>query len=151
MPNLPAQVGVGMTVFTCSPDVTRIELVMVQNLINSTGKTLYVQSEDLIDASTAISGSGPAYVFFYIQSLIQSAINLGFSQSEAELLAYQTFKGTVDLFNQHDHSCTEWIGKVSSRGGTTEAAFKSLEANNVMTLLEEAYVKAYERASELRK
>ncbi len=151
MPNLPAQVGLGMTVFTSSQEVTRIELVMVQNLINSTGKTLYVQSEELIDAATAISGSGPAYVFFFINSLIQSGINLGFSQSEAELLAYETFKGTVDLFNQHDHTCTEWIRKVSSRGGTTEAAFKALEHNHVEQHLLEAYNSAFNRASALSK
>lgn len=149
MPNLPAQVGSGMTVYTSSEDVTRIELVMVQNILNSTGKTIYVGNETLIDASTAISGSGPAYVFFYIQSLIDSAQALGFSQSQAELLAYNTFKGTIDLFNKHNYSCEEWISMVASRGGTTEAALKSYEKNDVKGQLGKAYRAAFERAREL--
>jgi len=149
MPNLPAQVGSGMTVYTSSEDVTRIELVMVQNILNSTGKTIYVEDEKLIDASTAISGSGPAYVFFYIQSLIESAQNLGFSKAQAELLSYATFKGTVDLFKKNDFSCEEWISKVASRGGTTEAALNSYKDNEVMEKLSEAYTAAFERAREL--
>lgn len=149
MPNLPAQVGSGMTVYTSSEDVTRIELVMVQNILNSTGKTIYVDKEELIDASTAISGSGPAYVFFYIQSLIDSAQNLGFSKSEAELLAYSTFKGTIDLFNKHNFSCEEWISKVASRGGTTEAALRSYNDNAVKEKLAEAYTAAFNRARQL--
>ena len=149
MPNLPAQVGSGMTVYTSSEDVTRIELVMVQNILNSTGKTIYVEKEKLIDASTAISGSGPAYVFFYIQSLIDSAQELGFNKSESELLAYSTFKGTINLFNKHNFSCEEWISKVASRGGTTEAALNSYKHNNVKEKLSEAYKSAYNRAREL--
>lgn len=149
MPNLPAQVGSGMTVYTSSEDVTRIELVMVQNILNSTGKTIYVDNEKLIDASTAISGSGPAYVFFYIQSLIDSAQNLGFNKSEAELLAYTTFKGTINLFNKHNFSCEEWISKVASRGGTTEAALNSYKSNAVKEKLGEAYEAAFNRARQL--
>ena len=149
MPNLPAQVGAGMTVYTSSETVTRIELVMVQNILNSTGKTIYVDNENLIDASTAISGSGPAYVFYYINSLIDSAQEMGFNQSEAELLAYTTFKGTIDLYNKHNFSCEEWISKVASRGGTTEAALKSYEENDVNNKLGAAYKAAYLRAHEL--
>lgn len=149
MPNLPAQVGSGMTVYTSSEEVTRIELVMVQNILNSTGKTIYVDKETLIDASTAISGSGPAYVFYYIQSLIDTAQKLGFSKSQAELLSYSTFKGTIDLFKKHDFSCEEWISKVASRGGTTEAALKSYSENDVKTKLSEAYTAAFNRAREL--
>ena len=149
MPNLPAQVGSGMTVYTSSEDVTRIELVMVQNILNSTGKTIYVDKEKLIDASTAISGSGPAYVFYYIQSLIDAAQKLGFNQSESELQAYSTFKGTIDLFNKHNFSCGEWISKVASRGGTTEAALNSYDNNDVKEKLSEAYFAAFTRAREL--
>ncbi len=149
MPNLPAQVGSGMTVYTSSEDVTRIELVMVQNILNSTGKTIYVDEEKLIDASTAISGSGPAYVFFYIQSLIDTAQNLGFNKSESELLAYTTFKGAIDLFNKNNFSCEEWISKVASRGGTTEAALNSYKQDDVARQLQKAYESAYNRAREL--
>ena len=149
MPNLPAQIGDGMTVFTSSADVTRIELVMVQNLLNATGKTLYVENEELLNAATAISGSGPAYVFFYMQGLINSAKSMGFSQSEAEMLSFQTFRGAVELFNKFDFSCEEWIAKVSSKGGTTEAAFESFHSSRLNDLMDDGYRAALIRAEEL--
>jgi len=149
MPNLPAQVGSGMTVYTSASEVTRIELVMVQNILNSTGKTLYVDNEDLIDASTAISGSGPAYVFFYIKTMIDGAENMGFSKSQAELLAYSTFKGAIDLYKKNNLTCKEWINMVASRGGTTEAALNEFKTENVDQKLQQAYLKAYQRAKEL--
>lgn len=124
MPNLPAQIGAGVTAFTSTEPVTRIELVTVQNLLNTTGKTLYVEREDMIDAATAISGSGPAYVYYFMNAMIQAAQQMGFSISEAELLVSQTFTGAVDLYNKADLSCEGWIGKVASKGGTTEAALR---------------------------
>ncbi len=149
MPNLPAQIGTGMTVFSSSDAVTRIELVMVQNLLNSTGKTIYVEAEDAIDAATAISGSGPAYVFFFMQSLIESAIDMGFTQAQSELLTYQTFRGAVELFNKFDYTCEEWISKVSSRGGTTEAAFKSFSTDQISDHFKQGVNSALNRAREL--
>ncbi|NNF35924.1 MAG: pyrroline-5-carboxylate reductase [Saprospiraceae bacterium] len=149
MPNLPAQIGTGMTVFTSSEEVTRIELVMVQNLLNSTGKAIYVGEEDAIDAATAISGSGPAYVFYFMQSLIESAKDMGFSQAQAELLTYQTFKGAVDLFNKYDFTCEEWISKVSSKGGTTEAAFNKFNENHLKKDFQSGVNMALTRAKEL--
>ena len=124
MPNLPAQIGAGVTAFTSTDAVTRIELIMVQNLLNTTGKTLYVEQEEMIDAATAISGSGPAYVYYFMNAMIEAAVNMGFSASEAELLVSQTFTGAVDLYNRSNFSCEAWIGKVASKGGTTEAALK---------------------------
>lgn len=149
MPNLPAQIGAGMTVFTSSESVTRIELVTVQNLLNSTGKSIYKNTEEMIDAATAISGSGPAYIFFFMQSLINAAKGMGFSQSESELLTYQTFRGAVDLFNKYDFSCEEWIQKVSSKGGTTEAAFTKLTEEDVSQKFQIAVNQALVRAKEL--
>jgi len=149
MPNLPAQIGSGMTVFTSSEAVTRIELVMVQNLLNSTGKSIYKDSEEMIDASTAISGSGPAYVFYFMQSLIHAAKDMGFSQSEAELLTFQTFQGAVELVNKNDISCSDWISKVSSRGGTTEAAFNKLNQSEISKKFQIAVNQALVRAKEL--
>jgi len=151
MPNLPAQIGIGMTVFTSSKEVTRIELVTVQNLLNATGKTIYVEAEQAIDASTAISGSGPAYVFYFMQSMINAALERGFNQSQAELLTYQTFQGAVDLFKKYEFSCEDWIKKVASRGGTTEAALKSFSANDVTGNIQEGISAAHIRAQELSK
>lgn len=149
MPNLPAQIGVGMTVFTSAKEVTRIELVMVQNLLNATGKTIYIEDEAMINAATAISGSGPAYVFYFMQSIINASKSMGFSQAESELLTYQTFRGAIDLFNKFDYNCEEWISKVASRGGTTEAALFNFDKNNIDMSINEGTVAALDRAIEL--
>ena len=149
MPNLPAQIGAGMTVYTSSEEVTRIELVTVQNLLSASGKTIYVEREEMLNAATAVSGSGPAYVFYFMQSLIEAAKEMGFTQSEAELMTHQTFKGAVDLFNKYDFTCEEWIKKVSSKGGTTEAAIKGFDAKVVSKGFKEGVQAALLRAEEL--
>jgi len=149
MPNLPSQIGQGMTAFTSTDEVTRLELVMVQNLLNTTGKTVYVSDEALIDAATAISGSGPAYVFKMMDAMMQTALELGFNEAEAELLVYQTFSGAVDLYGRHDFSCSEWITKVASKGGTTEAALQKMNENNLNQVLDIAIKAAFERAKAL--
>ncbi len=151
MPNLPAQVGVGMTAFTSSEAVTRIELVMVQNLLNATGKTIYVDKEKSVDAATAISGSGPAYVFYIMQAMIDAAKRMGFTLSQSELLTYQTFRGAIELFNKFDFSCDEWIEKVSSRGGTTEAAFNTFHNDALHLKFQDGLKAALKRAEELSK
>ena len=151
MPNLPAQTGMGMTVFSSSDEVTRIELVMVQNLINTTGKTLYVETEDAIDAATAISGSGPAYVFYFMDAMMKAARQMGFSNSESELLISQTFRGAIDLYKKTNFSCEEWIQKVSSKGGTTEAAMNSFTTDQLDQDIITGAHAAYQRAIELGK
>jgi len=151
MPNLPAQIGQGMTVYTSTDEVTRIELVMVQNLLNTTGKAIFVSKEAKIDAGTAISGSGPAYVFYFINAMKEAAKEMGFSDSSAQLLVTQTFKGTVSLFEQSNRDCQEWINMVSSKGGTTEAAIQSFESNQVQQLIKEGAKAALSRAIELGK
>ena len=124
MPNLPTQIGKGMTVFTASEDLDRKELFIIQNLINTTGKSVYVNEQEKIDAATAVSGSGPAYVFYFMQSMIQSAIDFGFEPSQAELLVKQTISGALDLYEGNALSTQDWIQKVASKGGTTERALK---------------------------
>ena len=151
MPNLPAQIGMGMTAYTSSDEVTRIELVMVQNLLNTTGKAVYVESEESIDAATAISGSGPAYVWFFMDAMMEAARSMGFSTSESELLVSQTFRGAVELYNKADFSCEEWIKRVSSRGGTTEAAMKTYRSNAVHEDIIAGAQAALARAIELGK
>jgi pyrroline-5-carboxylate reductase len=151
MPNLPAQIGRGMTAFTSSDEVTRIELVTVQNLLNTTGKTVYVEQESAIDASTAISGSGPAYVWFFMNSMMKAARELGFSNSESELLVSQTFMGAVELYLATNLSCDEWIQRVASRGGTTEAALKSFQDTQLQEDIIAGARAAFVRAEELGK
>lgn len=151
MPNLPAQIGQGMTVFTSSDEVTRIELVMVQNLLNTTGKAIYAESEAAIDAATAISGSGPAYVWFFMHALMQSAQDMGFSYSESELLVSQTILGTMELYAANDYTAEEWIRKVASKGGTTEAALAAFEQSRLFGSIKDGAKAALNRAIELGK
>ncbi len=149
MPNLPAQIGMGMTVFTSSPGIDKKELFTVQNLINTTGKSVYVEDENMIDAATAISGSGPAYVYYFMEAMIQAGVKMGFTLSEAELLVNQTFMGAVHLHNQNELTCNEWIKKVASKGGTTEAAVKVFDQFGLHNKIGQGLVAAYERAKEL--
>lgn len=149
MPNLPAQIGLGMTAFTSSDEVTRIELVTVQNLLNTTGKTVYVSKEEAIDGATAISGSGPAYVWFFMNALMEAARSMGFSPSESELLVSQTFLGAIELYNASNLSCESWINRVCSKGGTTEAALSTYRENLVHKDIIHGAMAALRRAEEL--
>ncbi len=151
MPNLPAQIGQGMTAFTATDDVTRLELAMVQNLLATTGKAVYVEKESMIDATTAISGSGPAYVYYFMDAMMQAARQMGFTEAEAEMLVVQTFTGAVDLYNKTDLSCADWIQRVSSRGGTTEAALNSFKINTLHQDIIDGAMAALNRAVELGK
>ena len=151
MPNLPAQVGKGLTSFTSSIEVSRLELSTVQQLLNTTGKSVYLDTENDIDASTGISGSGPAYVFYFMQSMLEAAQKMGFSDHDSKVLVSQTFEGAVELFNQSDLSPESWMDRVASKGGTTRAALDSMEDNNVKERIKEAAYAAFNRAVELGK
>lgn len=149
MPNLPAQVGMGMTAFTARPEVTRQELIAVQNLLSTTGRAIYFDDEQMIDAATAISGSGPAYVFFFMEAMIKAATELGFNESQAELLVWQTFTGAMHLHNKNNLSCGEWIKRVASKGGTTEAAVNVFKGGALGETIEQGIYAAFRRAVEL--
>jgi len=149
MPNLPSQVGMGMTGFTADPSVSRSDLFSVQNLLNTTGKSLYFDNEDLLNGVTAISGSGPAYVYYFMQGMIDGAINMGFSPTEAEILVQQTFLGAVHLLNNNSFTCKEWMDKVASKGGTTEAALKTFDSMELESTLQKGLVSALNRSREL--
>lgn len=149
MPNLPAQVGMGMTGFTADPTVSRADLFSVQNLLNTTGKSLYFENENMLDAVTAISGSGPAYVYFFMKSMIEAAGKMGFSDAEAETLVEQTFLGAIHLLNNNGYSCSEWIDRVASKGGTTEAALRSFQDSHLKPAIEKGLMEALKRSIEL--
>ena len=151
MPNLPAQIGMGMTAFTATPAVTRLELSAVQNLLSTTGKTLYVEEEARLDAVTAISGTGPAYVFYFMEAMMQAARGMGFSPAEAELLVSQTFQGTSELYGKTESTPAEWIARVASKGGTTEAAIRSYDAAGLAESIAQGAKAALDRAIELGK
>ncbi|MBC2840344.1 pyrroline-5-carboxylate reductase [Robiginitalea sp. SC105] len=149
MPNLPAQVGKGLTSYIASEEVSRIEGLTIEELLNTTGKSILVSKEKYIDASTGISGSGPAYVFYFMQSMMEAALQMGFSANDSKVLVSQTFEGAIELFNQSDLSPDGWMKKVASKGGTTQAALDSMEDNKVNELIKEAAFSAFNRAVEL--
>lgn len=149
MPNLPAKVGKGVTSYTESSDVSNVELIMVRNLLSTTGTSIYVKTEKFIDASTGISGSGPAYVFYFMQSMMDAALKMGFSDYDSKTLVSSTFEGAIELFNQNNISPKSWIDKVASKGGTTQAAIDSMDDNNVKQLIQDAAYAAFDRAVEL--
>lgn len=149
MPNLPSLLGEGMIVYSQSKNIPKIETYYIENLLGTTGKTLFVENEDLIDAATAISGSGPAYVFYFLQALVEAAQKMGFSQKDAELLVFQTFIGSIHLYQNHNLNFEEWISKVASKGGTTEAALNYFKQTKVAENIIEGAMKALKRAYEL--
>ena len=151
MPNLPAKVGKGVTSFTESHDVSRVELLMVRNLLDTTGASIHVETEKFIDKSTGISGSGPAYVFYFMNSMLEAARKMGFSENDSKILVSSTFEGAVALFNESDISPQKWMDRVASKGGTTQAALDSMEDNNVKELIKDAAYAAFNRAVELGK
>lgn len=151
MPNLPAQIGKGVTSYTASKEISRIELLTIESLLDTTGESILVSSEKFIDASTGISGSGPAYVFYFMQSMMEAALKMGFSTNDSKVLVSKTFEGAVDLFNQSDLSPNSWMERVASKGGTTRAALDSMEDNNVKELIKDAAYAAFNRAVELGK
>ncbi len=151
MPNLPAQIGKGVTSYTASELVTEKELLNVAELLKTTGTAIHVSNEQYIDASTGISGSGPAYVFYFMQSMIDAAIKMGFSAFDSKTLVSKTFEGAIALFNESDISPQEWMDRVSSKGGTTIAALESMDSNKLNKTIKEAAYASFNRATEIGK
>ncbi|MFN2260481.1 MAG: pyrroline-5-carboxylate reductase [Psychroflexus sp.] len=149
MPNLPAKVGKGVTSYTESKEVSRVELLMVRNLLDTTGESIHVETEEFINKSTGISGSGPAYIFYFMQSMLEAAKKMGFTDNDSKVLVSNTFEGAVHLFNDADLSPETWMDRVASKGGTTRAALDSMDDNNVKELIKEAAYAAFNRAVEL--
>lgn len=151
MPNLAAKVGMGLTSYVSSVEVSNLELHTVESLLDTTGKSVRVLNENFIDASTGISGSGPAYVFYFMESMMEAALQMGFSENVSKVLVSQTFTGAVELFNKHNLSPNSWMEMVASKGGTTRAALDSMDNNKVGELIKEAAFAAFNRAIELGK
>lgn len=149
MPNTPAQVGLGMNVYHAAPAVSGGQLRAVEALLQASGETLGVDSEDAIDAATAISGSGPAYVFYMAEHWIEGALKLGFSQEQAEQLVQQTLIGATALWKDQGVAVSTLRAAVTSKGGTTAAALEHFDSNGIGRHFSEGVQKAYERAKEL--
>ena len=151
MPNLPAQVGQGVTGFITSAEVTNEETTKIQAILSATGTAIQVPNEDSIDAITALSGSGPAYVFYFMNSMMQKAEEFGFNANEAKDIVLNTFLGTAKLFESSETTAETWIDKVTSKGGTTHAALTSFNTNDLDEKIKKGVQSAFNRAQELGK
>ncbi|WP_236970437.1 pyrroline-5-carboxylate reductase [Membranihabitans marinus] len=151
MPNLPAQVSKGVTSYTGPDSITDSEYGDIHQLLSTTGMALKVNSEREIDATTGISGSGPAYVFYFMEAMMKAAEDMGFSKENASEIVAQTFDGAVTLFKENTITPAEWMQRVASKGGTTEAALNTLKNDNVSELIQKAAFAAFNRAEELGK
>jgi pyrroline-5-carboxylate reductase len=151
MPNTPAMLGMGITGFTAAEGISFAKLLKVENLINATGRSVYLEDESMIDAVTALSGSGPAYFYYVVKHMIEAGKKMGFEESMAALLVKQTMLGSYHLINNAEKSLDDLIKAVASKGGTTEAALKTFEEMFVPNGIIEGILAAERRAKELSK
>ena len=149
MPNLPVLVGAAMTAYVLSPEVSDDEHELIKTYLSSVGSILHVENEDKLDAVTALSGSGPAYVSYFIENMTSSAESLGFSYEDATQLVWQTFRGTVKYLEHNTIDPTNLRKMVTSKGGTTAAAIEVFEKHKLSNLVEAGIKAAYIRAKEL--
>ena len=151
MPNSPAELGMGMTAFTGSKLLTMEQVRKAENLLGTTGRTVFFENENLLDAVTALSGSGPAYFFYIVKQMVEAGKKMGFDQSTAEMLVKQTMLGSFHLLNTAEKSLDELMNAVASKGGTTEAALLIFNEAHVGENLQKGIINARDRASELSK
>ncbi|MGZ3863400.1 MAG: pyrroline-5-carboxylate reductase [Bacteroidia bacterium] len=149
MPNSPVEIGMGITAYCLSKDVNAEQARTVENLLATTGRTLYMKDENLLDAVTALSGSGPAYFFYFAQQLVEAGKKMGFDESTAAMLVKQTMLGSFHLLNNAGKPLDELIKTVASKGGTTEAALTTFEKYEVGKHLQEGLLNAERRGKEL--
>ncbi|SMC24467.1 pyrroline-5-carboxylate reductase [Andreprevotia lacus DSM 23236] len=149
MPNTPALVQAGISGAYASPGATADDKALAERILGSIGETVWVADEEEIDGITAISGSGPAYVFYFIESLQAAARAQGFAPETARKLAYQTFAGAIKLALQSDDDAATLRQKVTSKGGTTERAINALENSQVRSTIIAAASAAAARSREL--
>ena len=149
MPNMPSRLGKGMTGFMASNAIYENELKIIKNILSSTGKVLQVFCEEAIDKVTGISGSGPAYVFYFLAAMMESAQKFGFDAQQSKMLVTQTFQGALAQFKNTDEDLETLINKVASKGGTTRAALNSFEKSKVAQGIQEGIQACYKRALEL--
>lgn len=149
MPNTPAQIGQGMTVWTATPEVSEEQRGQAQAILGALGQELYVNDESYLDMATALSGTGPAYVFMFMESLIDAVVHLGFSRRVAEQLVFQTMRGSLEYAAQSEKHVAELRNQVTSPGGTTAAALYQMEKGGLRTVISRAIWAAYQRSVEL--
>jgi len=149
MPNTPAKVGLGMTGLYATPACGPAEREQVDALFAAVGERIWTGSEAMIDAVTAVTGSGPGYVFHFMAALEKGAVELGFAPEDARRLAVAAFRGAAGLAASEDVPLTELQERVTSKGGTTYAALSHMQEAGVAAAITQAVHKAEQRAREL--
>ena len=149
MPNTPAQIGAGMSVWTASPEVPEAKLEAARDILRTLGEEVYVADEKLIDMATALSASGPAYVFLFIEALIDAGVYLGMPRDLARQLALQTVHGSTRLVKESGRHPAELKDMVTSPGGTTIEGLLALEKGGVRAAVLQAVIAAYQKSKAL--
>jgi len=149
MPNTPAQIGKGMTVWSATRDVTPAQRTNAEAIVMVMGKGIYAGYESYLDLATAVSGSGPAYVFLFMEAMMSAAVEIGMPDEMAKTLVYQTLLGSAEYARASVKDLAELRRNVTSPGGTTAAALKVFEEGGFTPLVHKAVAAAYRRAQEL--
>jgi len=149
MPNTPALIGQGMTALLARPAVTAADRQVIESVVATTGAHLWLEHEEQLDAVTALSGSGPAYVFYFIEAMMEAGTEMGLDAAQARQLAIATFVGASALAQASDEAPQTLRERVTSKGGTTYAALTAMEASGVKAQFKQAMQAARERAAEL--
>ena len=149
MPNTPAQVGKGMTVWTDTAAVTESDRAAAQSILEAMGEAIYAAEEHYLDMATGLSGSGPGFVYLLLEALIDAGVHIGFSRDQAQLMVLQTVEGSVELMRQSGLHPADLRNRVTSPAGTTAAGTLVLERAGVRSALIDAVDAAYRRSQEL--
>lgn len=149
MPNTPALIGQGMTGMCALSGVSDIQREQAQAVMRAVGSTMWFDNENLLDPVTALSGSGPAYVFFFLEAMQKAAQELGLTAEQGRELAQATFRGATELATRSDESLATLRERVTSKGGTTYAALTSMQADGVQDAIVRAIHAASKRGHEL--
>ena len=146
MPNTPAQIGAGMTVWMAPPAVTEAQRAQAQTILQTMGLEMSVTREDALDMATAVSGTGPTFVFLLMEAMVDAAVHLGFSRRQARLLVLQTVHGSVEFAQQSSSHLAQLRNMVTSPGGTSAEAIYQLEKGGLRTVLSKAIWAAYKKS-----
>ncbi|MDQ3225965.1 MAG: pyrroline-5-carboxylate reductase [Chloroflexota bacterium] len=149
MPNTPAQVGQGMSVWTSTADVPTAQRRRVQSVLDALGEELWVADEKYVDMATALSGTGPTYVFLMMEALIDAGVHMGFPRRIAEQIVLQTVSGSVAFARDSGKHMAELRNMVTSPGGTSAEAIYQMEKGGLRTVLSRAVYAAYQRTQVL--
>lgn len=149
MPNTPAQVGAGMSIWTATQEVTQAQRDQVRSILKAMGEELFVADEKYLDMATALSGSGPAYLFLFLEALTDAGVHIGLPRDSARAIALQTAWGSAEMARKTGKHPTELREQVTSPGGTTAAALLRLEEGGFRATIIRAVIAAYEKAKAL--